>query len=87
MDLNKNNKFKHDLDLFEDVINKITNPILLKETKTLKKKFLEQIEIINTGHSGRFGGYINPMSLRENVEMVYNIRKKLHRINKDLDST
>jgi len=87
MKLSTEDRYKKDIQLFQDVLGKITNPNLKKEMQKSYDLFVKQAQMIESAHSSTYGGYIRPQSAKENVDIMVAIRQKLYTVAKDLDRT
>ena len=87
MHLTKFSRYQKDKDLFLEVLGKITNPTLKKEMEKSYDLFCKQTQLIESAHNSTYGGYIRPQSVKENVDIMVAIRRKLYKVAKDLDRT
>ena len=75
--LKKNHKIMEDYYKFKSAVEKIQNLKVKKQYEILLKDFLNQIKIIDEGHSTYNNGFIDPRNNRENVIRLVDLRRKL----------
>ena len=83
----KISKYEKDLKIYKEKINNLSSD----KGKTLCNNVLDQIEnemdIIQKNHDSRNGGYMSPVSVRENVTRLCNLRIRLNNLIKQSEST
>ena len=73
-------KYKNSLEYIQDTKTKQKYAKLISELE-------EQTRLIDNAHNSSNNGYVNPVSIKENVINAYHLRRKLNKLLKDLDRT
>jgi ERCC4-type nuclease len=81
--LTKNPKIMEDYNKFKDAVQDIQNSRIKKQYEVLLKDFLNQIKIIEEGHSVYNNGFIDPKNNRENIIRLVELRRKLTKLIKE----
>lgn len=87
LSLQNSNKFNKELSFYKKQTANIHNSKVKKHYEDLLKDFEENSKYIDLAHNSNASGIINPISVRENVENLYIIRRQLQKIIKDLNNT
>jgi len=80
--IQQSNKFKKDLRSYNLAIESITNEHVKQEYQILLNKLVEQFRIIDAAHD-TVNRDIDPIQVRENVELSVSLRRKLDKLIKD----
>jgi len=83
--LSKTKSYIADLKVFNESLNRITNPKLKTETEKLIKDFKHQVSLIDNEHTELGKGYPNPSKSKDFVSRLAEVRKRLYKIVDDLD--
>lgn len=75
--LSKSQKIKDDYMRYKEAVDKIQNNLVKKQYEVILQDFLEQVKMIEEGHSTYNNGYIDPRSNKENIIRLVEVRKKL----------
>ena len=76
-------KFKRDLKIFEQAIEKIANPKKKDEYQKILDKLISNFKLIEEGHDASFNTVINPALLREHFLETIELRRILEKLVKD----
>lgn len=82
--LSTKNKFKTDLERYQNKILQIEDSKIKKVGEKLLKEFCDQAKLIDETHTTIGNGYIDPRSVRASVEKLITVRLNLERFIKDL---
>lgn len=80
--LSKSQKIKEDYMRYKEAVDKIPNNLVKKQYEVILKDFLEQIKLIEEGHSTYNNGYVDPRNNKENILRLVEVRKKLELLTK-----
>ena len=84
--ISQNLNLKKDIKFFQTVISNTHNQKTKKVLEDLLKELKKNIEIVDLIHNEN-NSLIDPLSCRENVETIFQLRKEINKIIKDLQST
>lgn len=81
--LSETKKFIQNVKNYERQINQITYDVSRLRGLELLDKLKTQCKLIDEAHDSRNNGYIDPRTVRDNIEKSVEIRKELNTIIKD----
>lgn len=83
--INSLKKYRNELDFFKKEVDKIKINSIKKQGLSLISKLENEMKMIEQGHDSYYNGYINPVFLRDNISKSIDIRKKLHKLIKEIN--
>lgn len=81
--LSETSRFKSELRFFQIGIEKIQNEDAKKSASIMLNELLAQTRLIDEGHSSRNNGYVNPRALKDSIERIADLRKRLRQLLND----
>lgn len=85
--LTKSDKFYREICEFEECIAQIANTTRKKEFEQLITEFKNHAKIIDDTHSTEYNGYFKPITLKDTVSRMVEIRSKFYQLKKDISKS
>jgi|TARA_B110000503_G_C7057633_1_gene375192 hypothetical protein len=83
MQLSKFHKLQEDVNSYNIKILRLTDQKTKDRALQIVKKLQEQVNLIDNAHSERNNGYIDPRTVRDNVETLQTLRIAMRKLFKD----
>jgi hypothetical protein len=81
--LQDTNRFAQDVKRYELQLKKINDVVAQERGRTLLTELKQHCHLIDEAHNSRNNGYIDPRTVRDNIERSVAIRRELNLIIKD----
>jgi hypothetical protein len=73
-------RYQHEIKTFQQKLDSIENPKVVKEANELIKKLKSLIKDIDLGHDPTLNGYMNPHIISNKRHEIISIREKLYKL-------